>query len=225
MFRAQTSTIGQCVLDIDRRIWTVDGAFLRFLGRERYDVTGRPEVDFTHHDDRQLTGDRLAELDKNGGSVAITKRYVRSDDTVIWVTNHIRMDESAVDQRRFAITSSLCDPVISDAVVANWRIANHIVSGFAAGKAIFGSDLFCATPVEAMLLLYMAESDGRSLTLEDVSAQAQIATPAMARWITALADRDLIEIVQHSPLPAATVLRITATCFGMLDKLIRKNLS
>jgi PAS domain S-box-containing protein len=89
MSRVVVRTAAQCLADADHRLIACDDAYLELLGRERREVIGRRILDLTYAPDRPANALMLKGLASEGRAFSITKRYVRGDGDLIWVTNGV----------------------------------------------------------------------------------------------------------------------------------------
>lgn len=215
----RSSGLGNCVLSKGHLILAMDDTLLEMLAYQRADVIGRPEHDFTFLADRQSSRELFDKLKHDGRPFAVTKRYVRSDNTLIWVKIHVAA--SSHNSELTNITCSYRDDPTSDCdIVRKWQIMQSVLTSFAEGKSLFGVDIISFAPVEAVLALYKAELDGSFLSISELAAKAKLADPAMARWIVALAEREMVEIVQGTVLSDDATVRITQDCADKIDQII-----
>src|SRR4051812_14859698 len=77
--------VGMVLMDRDCIIADANAAFAGITGRARDEMIGACCLGFTHPDDPPANRAALASLEAGGDPVAFEKRYVRQDETVIWV--------------------------------------------------------------------------------------------------------------------------------------------
>ena len=87
---------GMMVCDVDGRYVTVNDAFCEMLGYSRDELIGRSYMDITHPDDVEQNEEWFSRLVEVGGTVNLTKRYVRKDGSAIWaeVTDIVLRDDA-----------------------------------------------------------------------------------------------------------------------------------
>lgn len=102
-FRAlfDQTTVGVCVVDLDRRLTTTNTAYQRITGYSAEELAGMSTLELTHPEDR--AGDTsVAEAFASGGpgSYRREKRYVRKDGEVIWAhtVSTLVLDEAGEPQ-------------------------------------------------------------------------------------------------------------------------------
>jgi PAS domain S-box-containing protein len=87
-FRAtfEQAAVGISHASPDRRFIRLYRRFAAMLGYEPEDLIGRPTLDITHPEDRELGTDEIAAMIRGDRqSFAMEKRYIRKDGSVAWV--------------------------------------------------------------------------------------------------------------------------------------------
>ena len=86
--------LGIGMVDLQGHLIRANSAFYRIFGYQwgEDDLKGKTIDEFTHPDDRQLTGDYMSEVRAGQRDVAeVEKRYLRKDGTVMWGQIHVSL--------------------------------------------------------------------------------------------------------------------------------------
>lgn len=218
---AEGFEVAHCLGDADQRILSIDQSFLELLGRDRKEVVGRRGISFTLPDDRPLNSTLLTRLETESVPFSITKRYVRSDGSLLWVNNTVSKFRDGAGPVRLLVTSRATgQPAIDGVLARNLRMARRLCAAIDAGKTAFGADLLSAPPTETLLLLYTAELEGTVLTGEQLAERLGLPWSATVRWLRVLIERGLIEVEGDAPLVAEAPLRIGRGCETRLGRLL-----
>jgi hypothetical protein len=215
------AAVGQCILNRDHEVVLADATFAAIVSQRPEDLIGKSELELTHHADRATSIQLFNHLRRSGSSYSITKRYLRVDGAPIWVTNHVFRETADQDPEAIWISSSQRVPPLPEgSVTRSWRLAALLIGGLNASKALFGGDLVKAAPLEALLLLYMAEEDGRSLTVDDLAAASGLPAYVMSRWVTVFVERDIVDIADRPNAMGRFTLRITKRGYAAIGELL-----
>lgn len=221
MDRAQAELVAHCIADQDHRIIACDDAYCELIGLDRHEIVGLHPLDLTHPLDRDLNGVLLDGLASSGSAFSITKRYVRGDRGLIWVTNGVAPVRDGLGPERIAATSKrVASPVTRSALARNIAAARRLCLAFLMGKNLFGSELVSAPGAELLLQLYSAELEGQCLNGDDLAARVHLSGAATLRWLKLLVESGLVEVERAEPVAATASFRIAKRCEMMLDALI-----
>ena len=202
--------VAQCISDCDQRFLTLDQRYAELLKESPAAIIGRHALEFTHPDDRGTNAALLDRLCHDGTPFSITKRYLRRDGSVQWVDNHVsRLTERGV-HRLIVTCRPLERPAARSAVERHWRVAKLLTEAFLAGKEAFGGSLITSPSAEILLLLYAAEVEGRSETLDTAAAGIALAPPLAGRWVAAMVQAGLVETEETTAFRGTTVRRQSA---------------
>lgn len=221
MDNAYAEPIAYCLGDQDHRIIACDDAFCELLALERSDIVGRHPVDLTHPLDRGLNTSLLQRLASDGTAFSVTKRYVRGDGSLIWVTNGVAPVRDGSGPARISATSTRASrPATRSALVRNVAAARRLCTAFLVGKNLFGSHVVSAPGAELLLHLYAAEIEGSSLTGEALARAVGQSTAVTLRWLKLLVSAGLVDVERDEPATLLAAFRIAKRCEMMLDALI-----
>jgi diguanylate cyclase (GGDEF)-like protein/PAS domain S-box-containing protein len=77
---------GIALIGLDQRFVLVNAALCEMLGRPESELVGTPTIEYCHPDDYEKTLDSYEALSATADRVAVEKRYVRPDGTVVWAS-------------------------------------------------------------------------------------------------------------------------------------------
>jgi PAS domain S-box-containing protein len=92
------SSVGIVQSGLDGRFLLVNKRFCEIVGRSEEDLLALRINDITHPDDREGTTMRLRRLVEDGIPIALEKRYLRPDDSEVWVSNNVSLVRDANKQ-------------------------------------------------------------------------------------------------------------------------------
>lgn len=214
----RAAPLAQCITDERLRILTVDDAYVELLGRPREAIVGRSPLDFTAPADQSLNDSLLQQLDRDGRAFTITKRYVRGDGSLQWVSNHVSSFRDGLGRRRLLATCEVrTEPEIGIELARLRQDAINMVGTIGSAKRAFGADLIGSPALEALLHLHLAEMEGRSLTPRCIGVLIGQPEATTLRWLKVLEQRVLVEMERAGPLESQTPLRITMQAQRMME--------
>lgn len=214
----RAAPLAQCITDERLRILTVDDAYVELLGRPREAIVGRSPLDFTAPPDQSLNDSLLQQLDRDGRAFTITKRYVRGDGSLQWVSNHVSSFRDGLGRRRLLATCEVrTEPEIGIELARLRQDAINMVGTIGSAKRAFGADLIGSPALEALLHLHLAEMEGRSLTPRCIGVLIGQPEATTLRWLKVLEQRVLVEMERAGPLESQTPLRITMQAQRMME--------
>jgi hypothetical protein len=179
-----------CVSTINGVILAVDQGFLDLVERSEPDVIGRSYRDITDPRDLGKSADMLASLVDRAPPVRLRKRYLRPDGTLVAANLLVtRFD----DPDRLISTLFWSDGTRDLPPVRLWQAALQVRHVHSVRQAQFGSEL-STDPVGSMLVsIYLAEAEGRIITLEEIAHEAGIAPSTTLRWLRVLQQKNLVD--------------------------------
>jgi PAS domain S-box-containing protein len=178
-----------CVSTINGIILAVDQGFLDLVGRAEVDVIGRTYREITDPRDLGKSASMLASLVDRAPPVRLRKRYLRPDGTSVAANLLVtRFD----DPDRLVSTLFWSDRDRDLPPVRLWEAALQVRHVHSVRQAEFGSEL-STDPVGTMLVgIYLAEAEGRIITLEKLADEAGIAPSTALRWLRFLQQQNLV---------------------------------
>ena len=214
----RSALVAQCITDEHARIMSMDEAYLDLLARPRDEVLGRSALEFTAPGDQVVNDLLLHRLVRHGRAFQITKRYVRGDGSLQWVRNHVSAFADGAGGKRLIAT---CEPQPEpSASCAEGRLRQGVMAllrTIDAAKHAFGDDLIGSPALEALLHLYLAEMEGRSLTPRCIAGLIRHSEAATLRWIRLLEHRHLAEVERDTPVDLTAPMRISGLAQRMME--------
>ncbi len=178
-----------CVSSVHGVILDADQGFLDLVGRTMPEVIGASYVGITDPRDLSKSAAMLKALVPNAAPVRLQKRYVHPDGTLvsanILVTRFIDPDR-LVSTLYWNETGRTLPPA------KLWETALRVRRMLAVRCEAFGKDLF-ADGLEHMLLeIYLAEAEGRTMSIDELPQKIAIASSVTIRWMRALQTRGIL---------------------------------
>lgn len=215
-----TAQLAQCITDDRGIIVAADPAYLEILGRLRHEVVGRSPLEFTAACDRGINTALLGRLARHGQAFSITKRYVRGDGGVQWVSIHASaLREEGAATRFVATCRPHREPNAAGSILRTRRDATRLADMVALAKLSFGGDLIGSPAFEMLLHLHLAELECRSRAPGCLAEAIGQSTSATIRWARVLVQRGLIERERDGEIAFDTPLRITGEAQRMIESI------
>jgi PAS domain S-box-containing protein len=210
---------GHIVLDEGCLLVSVDTGFSDIMQAEVGALVGRPVIDITAPADRAECGEALSKLRATRVPFEISKRFIRDDGALVWVKNTVSMVGNGRDSDFIVATISPIVEPKSPRAPALLLDCARILASLDRGRAeIFDTSLFSDTAWEAVLSAYIAEAEGRAITIGALAAKLRITDPQAHRWISVLIGQDMIEIETRETDPCAPKsFRLTSKGHGRLE--------
>lgn len=217
----QVLAIGISIADADQTILDVDDVFQNMVGRTRKELLGRKALSFTFQADLKVNRPALNELAVGGPAFRITKRYVQADGDIIWVENHVSKIQGPRGQALISASTRTIDrPTGADALSFNYEWVRRACAFLVGGRRRLGGDVVFAPATEALLRLYRAELEGRSLNVDQLASESACSPSVMQRWVKLLLERDLIELEEPGSPLGGNFVRLSVTTERTLDGLL-----
>lgn len=186
--------LGRLVVDASGTILEVDAAFCSTMRVVAGDLVGRNALGFTAPADRDRCIEVLARVMAERIPLATVKRMLRADGTHVWVANSLRPTERP--------GGLIACEILSDEAVppSDWvepsillQVARFILASRRAREKAFSAHFFGDPAWDIMILAYVSEAEGRTLSTADLHATIGISLGNASRWIRALNAEELIE--------------------------------
>lgn len=179
-----------CVSSLEGIILQADQGFLDLLKRKKSDVVGVSYRQITDPRDLQRSADMLVALTDGAAPIRLQKRYLRPDGTSI-AANLLITRFSNPD--RLITTLFWHDSGRDPPPARLWEAALRIRHVHDARVRILGSDL-STDPIGSLLIgLYLAEAEGRSISLDEAAIYAGIGSSTAVRWFRVLRLSKIVE--------------------------------
>ncbi len=186
--------LGRLMVDASGTILEVDAAFCATMRMAAEDLIGRNALGFTAPADRDRCVSVLAQVMAERVPLATVKRMLRADGTHVWVANSLRPIEWT--------GGTIACEILSDEAVppSDWvepsillRVARFILATRRAREKAFSAHIFGDPAWDIMMLAYVSEAEGRTLSTADLHASIGISLGNASRWIRALNAEALLE--------------------------------
>lgn len=179
-----------CVSTIDGIILAIDRGFLDLVRMPEHEVVGISYKDITHPDDLGRSADMLVSLVERAPPLRMQKRYRRPDGTSVTANLYVTRFS---DPDRLVSTLFWNDAGREMPPARLWSIALQLRRLHDTRKAEFGHE-FATDPVGLILnCIYLAEAEGRVVNLSAISADTDIPSSLVYRWVALLTQHGLLE--------------------------------
>jgi len=204
-----------CVSTLEGIILNADHGFLDLLRRSEAEVVGCSYKHITDPRDLQRSAQMLTLLEDGAAPVRLQKRYLRPDGSSI-AANLLVTRFSNPDRLISTLFWQEKDRPLPPARL--WAAALRLTTVLQMRKECFGSDLGNDPIGFILLCVYLAEAEGRSVSLEAIASSAGLPLQTAGRWIKALQGRGLLEI---EGLDAAS-LQLTQAGLSKMEAMLAK---
>jgi hypothetical protein len=202
-----------CVSTVHGVILDADQGFLDLVRRTLPETVGASYATITDPRDLPKSAAMLTALVPNAAPVRLQKRYVRPDGTSvsanILVTRFTDPDR-LVSTLYWNETGRTLPPA------RLWAAALHVRHVLAVRRSAFGGELF-ADGLEHMLIeIYLAEAEGRTISVGELLEKVALAPSVAKRWMLVLRDRGLL----HSTETERLDLYLTQAGLEKMEKIL-----
>lgn len=209
------ANLGRLVIDAAGTMLEVDGEFCATLRSDADRLLGRNALEFTAAADRDRCIELLARVMREETTLATVKRMIRVDGTHVWVNNtlrHVLLASGAAGcEIRLDGAAAPTDWVEPLALL---RVARFILSSRRAREKAFSAHFFGDAAWDVMILAYVSEAEGRTLSTADLHASLGISLANASRWIRALNAEELIEYEEQGSSKALVTSPIRLSSAG-----------
>lgn len=201
---------GHLVIDLAGHMRGLDQHFCAIMRAEWADMIGRPVLDITAPADRAECGEAIRLLCETGQAFKVDKRFIRNDQTLVWVTNTVSLSRGSDGADMIVAT---VDPLIADderqpALLLGG--ARFLEACKADRRAVFDAELFPDTAWDVLLAAYIAEAEGSAIGLIELAERLEITLDSAARWVNLLIGQGALEVeTRLSTADSAKGFRLT----------------
>lgn len=209
---------GHLVLDLAGHMRGLDKHFCAIMRAEWGDMIGRPVLDITAPADREECGEAIRNLCETGQSFKIDKRFIRDDQTLVWVTNTVSLMQGSGSDSMIVAT---IDPLIADdhrqpALLLS--SARFLQACKADQRQVFDATLFPDTAWDILLAAYVAEAEGAAIGILNLVDRLGISLDSAARWVNLLIAQGALEVETRLSSPySAKCFRLTGKSHTILE--------
>lgn len=190
---------GHAVADTSGRLVGVDEELAGILHGESGALIGRTVLDVTAPADRAECSACIARLVAERRPFEITKRLLRDDGTLVWVVNSVSLVGGGAGELIVATIEPLAEPA-EDRAPARLLDSARMLESFRSDRAaLFDPALLSVTGWGAVLAAYIAEAEGRAVTVPMLAERLRVSQAQADRWIAALTRGGIVEIETRDP--------------------------
>lgn len=209
---------GHVVLDQQGRIVEADDSFGTLLLSPVDRLRGRDVLSLTAPADRAECTAAIAGLRATGQPFDIVKRFVRADESLLWVRNSV----SQLTIRQESMIVATCTPMphherrrTPETLLRSARLQ----AAMRKAQGSIGDPLLIqGISWSTLLEVYIAEAEGRPIDVASLVDQLQQSARLIQRWVDALMSADILEVETCDPVPnRAKCYRLTAGAVERLE--------
>lgn len=199
--------IGHSWADLTGTILQIDEPVADLLRRRRRDIEGSSYLSITHPADRARNTAFVSALQPGAGPQPIRKRYLGGDGSEIWVTLHTAHVGTGSTAGHLVGTflAERCD----DEPRRLWRQAAQLIDMYRLRDTLLDRQLFADHAFVIMLHIYLAEAEGRAVTLSDLSRVIRKPEAFVRKWMNALVTSGVVSVAN------AMILNYELTLLGI----------
>lgn len=210
---------GHVVLDGRGGIVDADESFGHLLLSSTADLRGRNVLSFTAPADRDECKQAIAGLHETGRPFDITKRFIRFDGGIIWVRNSVSRMVIRGTDLIVATCAPLAESPLREAPAALLQSARMQLSMLKARSLVGAASLLSGPGWPALLQVYIAEAEGRAVTVAELADLLGDPILSCQRWVEALVQFDMLEVeTRNVGLDAPKAYRLTGEAGVRLER-------
>lgn len=195
---------GHVLIASEGHLVSVDQGFSDIMQAEPATLIGRLVNDVTAPADRRECSQAIARLWATRQPFEISKRFIRDDGSLVWVTNTVSLVDNGRDENLMVATITPITESPADRAPAKLLDCARILVDLRYDRAsIFDASLFSDTAWDAILFAYIAEAEGRAITIAALADTLGISQLRADRWIGVLIGQGAIEIETRETDPYA----------------------
>lgn len=209
------ANLGRLVIDASGTMLEMDVGFCATLRSDAGRLLGRNALEFTAAADRDRCVALLARVMAERTSLATVKRMIRADGTHVWVNSTLRHVVLATGGAACEIQlDAAAAPTDWVEPLALLRVARFILRSRRAREKAFSAHFFGDAAWDIMILAYVSEAEGRTLSTADLHASLGISLANASRWIRALNAEELIDYEEHGSSKALVTSPVRLSSAG-----------
>ena len=211
---------GHLLIGAAGELVSMDANFLNIMHATDATMRGRLVIDVTAPADREECATAIRNLRDTGRGFEITKRLIRDDGSLIWVKNTVSITIGADNPGLIMATVAPAPQRERGPAVMLDKARSH-VRLLRSRETVCDPKFFFEPGWNAILALYVAEAEGRSLDVFGLARNVGISAHLADRWICALLADGVVE-VEYANLQAHTAksYRLTAQTITRLESFL-----
>jgi PAS domain S-box-containing protein len=217
-------TSGHVLVGPDGRVLSTDRGFSEILRTDPKSIVGRHVIDITAPADRAECCAAIADLRRSGIPFEISKRMIREDGSLVWVTNTVSMVGHGGDEDVLVATiRPIADLGDMRAPALLLDCAQMLISIRHDRSSVLSTSMILDTAWDVLLAAYVAEAKGRSIDVPGLARRARVSETRAGRWIAALLKEGALEIETRLTDPhAPKSFRLTSGTHASLESYLAK---
>lgn len=185
-----------CVSTMDGIIIAIDQSFCELLQRDEVDLIGASYRAITYDADLAKSARMLEALVDRAPPISLSKRYVRTDGELVTVQLLVSLFSDS--NRVISTLSWTRSPETAPSPSRLWQTALQVKHVTGVRKLELGMDLSSDYVGEIMLHIYLAEAEGRIVSVNQLSSSTGLQRSTAMRWVKVLEQRGLIQTADDS---------------------------
>jgi hypothetical protein len=214
---------GHVLLDHHGAIVQADDGFGALLMTPAARLRGCDVLSITAPADREECCEAIAALKATGKPFDIVKRFIRQDDTVLWVRNSVSRMLVQQQDLIVATCTPVLEPIARHAPGDLLHTAQVQVQMVEAQSSICHPFPLAGPSWPALLQVYIAEAEGRIMDIDMLAASLGQSRTLINRYVTALVGSGVLEVETRSLDPdVAKAYRLTTGAVHRLEDYLLK---
>lgn len=210
---------GHIVIDGNGALVSIDHGFSGIMKAEIPALIGRDVLELTAPADRIECGEAIAKLRSTRTPFELSKRFIRADNSLVWVTNSVSMVGNGHDGDLIVATiNPIVEPSCPRAPALLLESARLLAQLQEERSEAFDRSLLSDIGWHAMLAAYIAEAEGLAITIGALAERLGITQRQAQRWIAVLINRNVVEIETREASPfTPKSFRLTGAAHRQLE--------
>jgi len=210
---------GHVLIGTEGRFLDVDTAFGALMRSSPDALIGRAVLEVTAPADRAECSSAIARLRRTRQPFRRSKRFVRDDGSLVWVTNSVSITGGS---SAAPIIIATIEPIEAPRLIrspATLLQAAHFLNLSRRERAqVCGDDLASEPAWELLLAAYIQEAQGGVFDVAAMAARGGMSPRSAARWLGVLLDRDLFELELRQNRFGLKAYRLTAAAHRRFEE-------
>ena len=206
------NAIGHVLIGSEGEFVSLDAGFCSMMQTEAQHMIGRLVLDVTAQPDREECALAINTLRHTLQPFTISKRFLRDDGSMLWVTNRVSITDWGGGGLRtiVATVSPIDDPGQYRSPAKLLECARLLFASRIDRTLAFDRTLFSDPAWDMLLAAYIAEAEGDSIDCTRFALATDLTVPITRRWLRVLIDKGLIEMELTRASEETGVFRLTA---------------